>query len=87
MSELRFSGFIKRLKSFTALLISGAGDYIVTASGDNILISANPYSDLSGTITAENVISGTLEADTITGTITAETMRGAVSGSVKGAVR
>ena len=84
---MKFSGLVKKLKSFTALLISSAGDFIVTASGDNILISANPFSDLSGTATAENVISGTLEPDTITGTVTTETMRGAVSGSVKGAVR
>lgn len=84
---MKFSGLVKKLKSFTALLISGAGDFIVTASGDNILISASPFSDLTGTVTAENVISGILEPDTITGTVTAETMRGTVSGSVKGAVR
>lgn len=66
-----FRGILGKLISTVSLLITQAGDFIVTSGGDNILISASPFSDLSGAISIEENFAGTLEAvDLITGSIT-----------------
>lgn len=65
-----FRGILGKLISTASLLITQAGEFIVTNSGDNILISASPFSDLSGTISVEENFAGAVEAvDLITGTI------------------
>lgn len=67
---MMFRGILGKLISLVSLLVTSAGDLIVTNSGDNILISASPFSDLSGTISVEENYVGKVEAvDLITGTI------------------
>ena len=67
---MMFRGILGKLISTVSLLITQAGDFIVTNSGDNILISASPFSDLTGTISVEENYVGKVEAiDLITGTI------------------
>lgn len=63
-------GILGKLISTVSLLITQAGEFIVTSGGDNILVTASPFSDLSGTISVEENFAGTVEAvDLITGTI------------------
>lgn len=80
-------GILEKLISSVALLISSAGDFIVTASGDNILISASPFSDLTGTVTAEDIMTGSITASTISGRVEIENVYGIPLGSTRGTVR
>lgn len=81
-------GIIKKLISTVSLLISDVGDFIVTAAGDNILISASPFSDLKGSIEAVTTYTGNLSAvDLITGSIEVENMTSVLSGNTSGTVR
>ena len=80
-------GILEKLISTVSLLVSSAGDFIVTASGDNILIGASPFSDMTGTVTAENIMTGSVTASTISGKVEIENVYGIPLGSTRGTVR
>ena len=64
-----FRGILKKLVSSVFLLITSGGDNIVTSGGDMIMASSSHSSDVTGRITAENVISGNLIPEVVRGSL------------------
>lgn len=64
-----FRGILKKLVSSFFLLITSGGDNIVTSGGDMITASSGLSSDVTGRITAENVIRGNFIPEVVRGSL------------------